>query len=339
LAALLAVGTVAAAGCGSSSTSSSSSPSTSSAASTTPASLQGKRVILIDGSPADPFIAAYNRTFTSALSAKGVKVSVLSNNFDSAVEAQKLNQAISERPSLIAVGVQDPSAVAVPFAKAKQAGVPVVIVINPASARAVQLSSGEFLDNQASLGTYAAQNIQQGLAKIGVKKGNIIVITGSASQLGVQQRLAAFKKQLATTPGLKIVEVQDGQWDPVKTGQIASQLFAKYRGQGGVQGAYGMSDLMAVSITRSAKSAGLPVGVKAKGLIVSGSNCGPDGMKAIKAGTLFGGATQAPTPQATKAAGLVAKLLGGEGVQKISLFPVQRITASNVGSLTGICNY
>ncbi len=336
--AFLAAGVVAvAAGCGSSGNSSSS--SSSGGASTAAASVQGKQVILVDGSPADPFIAAYNRTFTSALQAKGVKVSVLSNNFDSAVEEQKLNQAISERPDLIAVAVQDPSAVAVPFAKAKQAGIPVVIVINPASPRAVDLSSGEFLDDQASLGTFAAQNLQQGLDKIGITKGNIIAITGSASQLGVQQRLAAFKKQMATTPDLKVVEIQDGQWDPVKTGQIASQLFAKYRGKGGIQGAYGMSDLMAVSITRSASSAGLPVGVTKKGVIVSGSNCGPDGMKAIKAGTLYGGATQAPTPQATKAAAEIAKLLGGESVQKITLFPVERITASNVDSLTGICTY
>ena len=296
-------------------------------------------MILVDGSPSDPFIAAYNGTFTNALAAKGVTVSALSNNFDSATEQQKLNQAISERPSLIAVGVQDPSAVAVPFATAKQAGIPVVIVINPAYARAVALSSGEFLDDQAALGTFAAMNLQQGLAKIGVKSGNVIVITGSASQLGVQQRLAAFRKQLATTPGMKIVEVQDGQWDPVKTGQIASQLFAKYRANGGVQAAYGMADLMAVSIARAAQSAGLPVGVKAHGVIISGSNCGPDGIKAIKAGTLYGGATQAPVPQATNAADQILKVLSGQNVQKVQLFPVQRITAANVDSVAGICTY
>jgi ABC-type sugar transport system substrate-binding protein len=302
-------------------------------------SVKGKTVILVDGAPADPFIAAFNRTFTDTLKAKGVKVSVLSNNFDSAVEQQKLNQAISEHPDLIAVAVQDPSAVAAPIAKAKQAGIPVDIVINPASPRAVALSSGQFLDDQASLGKFAGMNVQEGLAKLGVKKGNVIVITGSASQLGVQQRLAAFRKQLATTPGLKIVETQDGQWDPVKTGQIASQLFAKYRDQGGVQGAYGMSDLMAVSIARAAKSAGLPVGVQAKGVIVSGSNCGPDGIKAIKAGSLYGGATQAPSPQAAKAAEQTLKLLGGQSVRKVQLFPVERITAANADSLTKICTY
>jgi ABC-type sugar transport system substrate-binding protein len=325
-----------AAGCGSSNESSSSS---STAGSTTTGSVKGKSVILVDGAPADPFIAAYNRSFTNGLKAKGVKVSVLSNNFDSAVEQQKLNQAISKRPSLIAVAVQDATAVAAPFAKAKQAGIPVVIVINPASPRAVALSSGQFLDNQANLGKFAAINLQQGLAKTGVKSGNVIAITGSASQLGVQQRLEAFRKQMAKTPGLKIVEVQDGQWDPVKTGQISSQLFAKYRGKGGIKAAYGMSDLMAVSITRSAKSAGMPVGVKSKGVIVSGSNCGPDGIKAIKAGTLYGGATQAPTTQAARAAEQILKLLSGQSVPKVQLFPVQRITAANVDTLTDVCTY
>jgi ABC-type sugar transport system substrate-binding protein len=329
-------------GCGSdddSSSNASNASSSSTSASGAPNSVMGKTVVLVDGLPADPFIAAYNKTFSETLQAEGVKVSVLSNNFDSATEQQKLNQAISKHPDLIAVGVQDASAVAGPFQSAKQAGIPVVIVINPASPRAVDLSSGQFLDDQANLGKYAAMNLQEGLKKIGKDSGNVIAITGSASQLGVQQRLAAFKKQLATTPGLKIVEVQDGQWDPVKSGQIASQLFAKYRGKGGVQAAYGMSDLMAVSVARAAKSAGMPVGVKAKGVIVSGSNCGPDGLKAIKDGTIYGGATQAPTTQAKQAAEHVLKVLRGESTPKTALFPVKRITAANVDSVTDICTY
>ena len=302
-------------------------------------SVKGKTVVLVDGAPSDPYIAAFNRIYTEALTSQGVKVSTLSNNFDATVEEQKLNEAISLHPSLIAVGVQDPVAVAVEFAAAKAAGIKVVIVVNPADAAAVKLSDGEFVDNNPLLGKFAAINLQQGLAKIGVKSGRVVVITGSAGQLTTQERLTAFTQQLATTPGFKIVSVQDGEWDPVLTATIASQLFAKYRGSGGIQAAYGMADLQAAAIATTAQKAGLPVGVKAHGMIISGSNCGPVGIKAIRAGTLYGGATQAPTVGAAKEAQLTLEVLRGQKTPKIVLLPEARITAANVNKYAGVCTY
>jgi ribose transport system permease protein len=125
----------------------------------------------------------------------------------------------------------------------------------------------------------------------------------------------------------------------VKTGQIAQQLFAKYASRGGIVGAYGMSDLMATAIVKAAQAAGLPVGAKANGVIVSGSNCGPDGIKAIEAGTLSGGATQAPTVAANTEAAQTLKVLAGQKVPKTVLVPEKRITPANVKSFARICTY
>src|SRR4029450_7035463 len=107
--------------------------------------------------------------------------------------------------------------------------------------------------------------------------------------------IKCFKKQLAKTPGIKIVENQDGNWDAIKTGTIATQLLAKGRGKGGIQGAYGMADYQAAAIAASAKQANIPLYPKDKrGLVVTGSNCAGTGVKAIKAGLMYGGATQSP---------------------------------------------
>ena len=46
-------------------------------------------------------------------------------------------------------------------------------------------------------------------------KGNVILITGTQSQVHVQTRIRCFKAQLAKTPGLKIVENQDGNCSPM----------------------------------------------------------------------------------------------------------------------------
>ena len=106
------------------------------------------------------------------------------------------------------------------------------------------------------------------------------------------------------------MEVQDGNWDPALTGKIATQLFAKY-GCSGVQGAYGMADYMALAIIASAKQAGCEVGGK-DGLIVTGSNCFKAGIESIKAGALYGTATEDPGTIAEQTADYVERFFSGE---------------------------
>ena len=110
--------------------------------------------------------------------------------------------------------------------------------------------------------------------------------------------MGAFKAYLKKYPQYKIVAIQDANWDQATSAKDTQQLLSKYASQGGIQGAYGMADNMAVGIIQGAKQAGVPIGVAKKGLIVSGSNCLAVGIKAIKAGLEYGTGTQAPQVEA-----------------------------------------
>src|SRR5690606_11933288 len=115
-------------------------------------------------------------------------------------------------------------------------------------------------------------------------------------------------------PGFEILEVQDGNWDPTLSGTLAQQLLAKY-GQDGVQGAYGMADYMALPIVEAAKQLGFKLGGE-DGLIISGGNCFAAGIEAIRAGDMYGTATEDPGTIAEETVSYTIDFLTGKNPPK-----------------------
>jgi ABC-type sugar transport system substrate-binding protein len=304
------------------------------------AAQKGETVFLLGCTNANPWCNGFNKSLAGGLTKAGVKVTVLTTNFDPVVQGQQAAQAISQRPDAILSHIADPIA-AVPWIKrATAAGIKVIPVDTDVGPKVLPLVTANLMPDHCKLGTYAAQNIQEGLKKQGVTEGNLILITGTQSQVHVQTRIRCFKRQLAKTPGLKIVENQDGNWDAIKTGTIATQLLAKWRGRGGIQGAYGMADYQAAAISTSAKRAGITLYPKSKrGLVVTGSNCAGTGVKAIKAGEMYGGATQSPILEGRDFVPFVVKVLAGEKIGTRITTPVDRVTRANVNKYLRYCNY
>jgi ABC-type sugar transport system substrate-binding protein len=230
----------------------------------------------------------------------------------------------------------DSKALAPAIAKAKSAGVTLVNLDGPADPAVVDGLNQVLSDNEA-LGEFAAENLVEGMEAEGKKSGSIGVITGTAAMRVVQDRMKGFYKVLDQHPGYKVVAEEDGNWEPVKTGEIASQLFAKY-GKDGLQGMYGMADYMAIPIITAAKQAGIPVGVDNNGLIVTGSNCFKIGIEAVENGEMYGTATEDPGTIALQAAEYGAKLLEGKEVPLTETVEEDRITPQTVGQFAAQCS-
>ena len=155
--------------------------------------------------------------------------------------------------------------------------------------------------------------------------------------LVTQDRMKGFHKVMATAPQYKVVDEQDANWDPQLSGTIAQQLLAKH-GRDGVQAAYGMADYMALPIIQAAKQAGFPVGGK-DGLIVTSSNCFKAGIDAIKAGELYGTATEDPGTIAKQSADYVVRYLTGENPPQSETVKEERVTAANVDQFAEQCSH
>jgi ABC-type sugar transport system substrate-binding protein len=301
--------------------------------------LDGKRVGVIICTNQNPFCAAWANSVKSGLEKAGASVTVLSSVFDPAVDAQNMNRLIADKPDLIISVPASASAIVPSYIRAKQAGIPILGAIGRQSADGAKLVTAEARTDDPTLGRYAAQNLVEGMKKAGFKKGNVIALTGTASQNNVTDRMAAFKGYMKKFPQYKIAAIEDTNWDQATSAKVAQQLLSKYASKGGIQGAYGMADNMAVGIIQGAKQAGVPIGVAKKGLIISGSNCLAVGMNAIRAGTEYGTGTQAPQVEAALAVKVATQILTGGKPPKVSYVKEARITKANVAKFSKVCTF
>lgn len=309
------------------------------AAPTGPQPLKGKRVGVIICTNQNPFCSAWTNTLKDALQGQGASVTVLTSVFDPSTDAQNMNRLIAEKPDLIVMAPASATAIIPSLVRAKQAGINVLVALGRLTDEGAKLVTASALTDDRALGKFAAQNLVEGMQKAGYAKGNIIALTGTATQLNVVDRMSALKAYLKGYPQYKLVAVEDTNWDQAKSAQVAQQLLSKYASKGGIQGAYGMADNMAVGIIQGAQQAGTPLGVAKKGLIVVGSNCLSVGINAIKAGTEYGTATQSPALEASTAAKVATTILTGGTPPKTTFVQEQRITQANVGAFVKACTF
>jgi ribose transport system substrate-binding protein len=295
---------------------------------------QGKTIAFVGYGDASPWGAAYNKTFKAELASTGVKINDLAS-MDAGTQVQNFNQAVAQKPDLIVSALWDTTAMAVPIQKAAQARVPVLIVDGRPDP-SVEKDVMAVLSDNEKLGEFAAQNIIEGLRAQGRDSGKAIVLSGTKSMLVTQDRMQGFTKVMATAPQYQVIEDQDTNWDPTASGKVAQQLFAKY-GCDGIQAAYGMADYMALPIVQAAKQAGCPVGGK-KGLVVTGGNCFKAGIAAIKAGEMYGTATEDPITIAKQTADYVKRYFNGANPPQSELVKEDRVTAATVQQFEGQCS-
>jgi ABC-type sugar transport system substrate-binding protein len=307
--------------------------------STASSSPRGKSVALVSCIDAVPWCNAFNKAIQKQLSQKGVHVTVLTDAFDATVQNQHMDQAIASHPEAILVLASNAQAITSAISRAKSAGVPVVNLDAPISKQGVALSTFQVVADHYKLGVYSAMGLVRGLKAEGLLKGNVTVIAGAMASATAQLRLAGFKSYLAKYPQYKIVSVQDSAWDATKAGQIAQQLFAQYRSRGGIQGVYAMNDLLAVAAINAAKQAGIKVGYKNKGVIVTGGNCLAPGIAAIKNGLEYSSATQSPVPEAASVVEHTLAFLSGAKEPLTVVVPEAMITQQNVGKYVKECTF
>lgn len=296
--------------------------------------LGGKTINFVGYGKENPWGAHFNKVFTKDLTDEGAKVVDLTT-MDPGTAVTNFNQSIASKPDLIVAALLDTASMVVPIQKAKQAGIP-VLVFDGRPDPAVDGDVLQVLSDNEALGTAAAENLVEGLQAQGRESGKIIVVTGTKSGYASQDRMAGFDATMAKNPTYEVVDVQDGNWDPALTGKIATQLFAKH-GCSGVQGAFGMADYQALAIIASAKQAGCDVGGK-EGLVVTGSNCFKAGIEAIRAGSLYGTATEDPGTIAEQTADYIARYFDGENPPKKEIVEEKRVTADNVDEYAAQCS-
>ena len=300
---------------------------------------EGKRVMLLGTSNANPYIGAWTATFTKFATPLGMKVTNLSSNYDAALQSQQIDDAIAQKFDIIVLVYVNDQAVVPALTRAKAAGIPVVLWATPIKKDYEDLFMSYVGTDPSELGRIAGENMVKGLAAAGKTKAQVVAVTGLAQQIHVGIRMDAFRAVLAKHQGIELVATEDGKWNTALSEKITGELLVRFNARGGVDGVFAMADNQATGSIQAIESAGLKLGVANKGIVVVASNCMKDGIIHIKSGQQFGTATQIPTEEAEITAKKVAAYFNGENLKKYEIVDSYGITRENVDKFAAGCSY
>src|SRR6202167_2332698 len=290
------------------------------------AAAQAKRVVFLDGPIADKFIGGLTRSFTETAKANGLDVSVVQSPFDPALQAQQMDDAIAKKVDAIVMMIMSQKALLPALTRAKEAHIPVILITTPIPQE--DLYTAFVGEDSNNMGATAAKAMADGLKGHASAKG--AVIAGSMDEGIAPARVAAFKKEIETHPGITVVAIEETHWAPPEAERAAGQLLARFSGQGGLDGIYAMNDPLANGAVQGAQSAGVKLGTGKGDLVVVGGNCLTPGIQDIEQGTMYATIYWTPINMGRDTANTLKKILDGESPPKKQSRGLDIITKTNV---------
>ncbi len=173
----------------------------------------------------------------------------------------------------------------------------------------------------------ASNNVEAGmldaqLVLSSVPKGsNVAIVEGDPGTTSSRERVTGFTTA-AKEGGLNIVASQPANWNRKKAGELATKML---EGDPTLKAIFVANDDMALGVVDAVQAAG------ATGKIIVVSVDGiPDGLEAVKQGSLAGTVMQYPEAMAYLAVEALIKKLNGESVPEKIDSPVKLITKDNL---------
>ncbi|UFR04367.1 substrate-binding domain-containing protein [Streptomyces sp. Go40/10] len=249
----------------------------------------------------------------------GVDLTVTDAQNDASQQANQLQNFTSSGLGAVIVNPVDSDAAGNSVKAADKAGIPVVAVdrgVNHASVDTLVAS-----DNVAG-GELAAKTIAEKLGG----KGRIVILQGQAGTSAARERAAGFAEGLKAYPGIRVLAQQPADFDRTKGLDVMSNLLQAHPD---VQGVIAANDEMALGAIKA-------LGSKAgKSVQVVGFDGTPDGLTAVKDGTLYASVAQQPSQLGRIAVDNALKAVRGEKVGPTVKVPVKVVTKDNVAGFGG----
>ncbi|MEU5597415.1 substrate-binding domain-containing protein [Streptomyces sp. NPDC020298] len=249
----------------------------------------------------------------------GVDLTVTDAQNDASQQANQLQNFTSSSLGAIIVNPVDSDAAGNSVKAADEAKIPVIAVdrgVNKASVDALVAS-----DNVAG-GELAGRTIAEKLGG----KGKIVILQGQAGTSAARERAEGFAKGLKAYPGIQVMAQQPADFDRTKGLDVMSNLLQAHPD---VQGVIAANDEMALGAVKA-------LGSKAgKSVQVVGFDGTPDGLTAVKNGTLYASVAQQPSQLGKIAVDNALRAVQGKKVAATVKVPVKVVTKENVAGFSG----
>lgn len=301
---------------------------------------QQKRVAVLVGPTEDRFIGTWAKVYADAAAAKNLSVTVFSSPWDPALQSQQIDEAVAQKFDVLVVQTLSQKAAIPALTRAKAAHIPVITIIAQYPDNEAQdLFISYVGEDSRTLGHRAGEAMVQALAKAGRKDAKVAALVGTLSEGTGNLRAQGFKEALAGHPDVKIVVVEDVQWNPIKAEQAFGQILARFAGTGGLDAVYGMNDTVANGAIQAADAAGVKLGLDKGSLIVIGGNCMGPGVVNMKKGAEAATVLMLPHVSAKNAVDATVDVLAGKTLPHEIYENHEIITNDNLGEFAERCSY
>ncbi|MFF4114969.1 substrate-binding domain-containing protein [Streptomyces sp. NPDC001714] len=249
----------------------------------------------------------------------GVDLTVTDAQNDASQQANQLQNFTSSGLGAIIVNPVDSDAASNSVKAAGKAGIPVIAVdrgVNNATTATLVAS-----DNVAG-GELAAKTIAEKLGG----QGKIVILQGQAGTSAARERAQGFADGLKAYPGIQVVAQQPADFDRTKGLDVMSNLLQAHPD---VQGVIAANDEMALGAIKA-------LGSKAGSSVsVVGFDGTPDGLTAVRNGTLYASVAQQPSQLGKIAVDNALKAVKDQRIPAAIKVPVKVVTKDNVAGFTG----
>lgn len=226
------------------------------------------------------FHVALQEKVEEAVTNSGFSVEVANCNNDSTLQNDQMRNFISKNPKAIIANAVDSDALNDVANEAMEAGIPVIMVDNPASTAVV---TGSVKFDNYECGKMAAEKIVEQLEeKYGSAQGRVVNVYGAMSSECWRLRKEGFDEVIAQYPEIEYIEVP-GEGERAKSQEALTNVIAKYNSE--IDAVHCPSDDPGLGCAEALQIADMwhPVGEEEHVILVTGDG-EPDAVKYLQEG-------------------------------------------------------
>ncbi|MFJ8259042.1 ribose ABC transporter substrate-binding protein RbsB [Peribacillus asahii] len=255
----------------------------------------------------NPFFVSLKEGIEAKAKEKGMKVSVVDAQDDTAKQVSGIEDLILKKVDLLIINPTDSAAISSAVQSANDAGIPVITVDRSADEGEVVTFIAS--DNVAG-GEQAAKYIVEQLGE----NAKVVELEGVSGASATRERGEGFHN--IADKQLDVLSSQTAEFDRTKGLNVMENML---QGNKDIQGVFAHNDEMALGAIEAIKATG-------KDILVVGFDGNEDALKAVEAGDLSATVAQQPALIGEEAIAAAEKILKGEKVEETISVPLKLVT-------------
>ena len=261
------------------------------------------------------FIVNVHDAIAKKAEQEGVELITVDAERSALKQVEQVESFIAQNVDAIIMNPCEVEASSPAVAKALAANIPIINVNSETSAKPSAFVGSDDVESARIAMKFIAEKLNG--------KGNVLMMHGYMGQAAQIKREQGAREILKQYPGLKLLAHQTGAWDRAKGMSLMENWIQSYGSQ--INAVFAQNDEMGLGAAKALADAGL----KDKVIVVS-IDAIPDGLQAVKKGTLDATVFQNAEQQGAKAIETAVKAMKKQPYERETLIPFQLVTRKNL---------